>query len=296
MVSTSVPTTASSGGGASATRVLERRPGRAELRPRVARHRRRSIELALAIGVPVCLLLLWQIASSRSWIDPKLYPSPTDAWDDAKRLWNDGVLWDAMYISIKRTLVGFAFGSLAGVLVGFAMGMSRLSRAAFEPLLLAMYTVPKLALLPVFLMIFGFGERPIYMLIAVTVFFFVWISAMTAVMAVPVEYREAAATLNANRWQMVRHVLLPGALPQIFVGLRIAAGVSVLMLVGVEFVVGSQGLGFLINQGRQLAILGQAYAGIVLVAVLGYLFALLIQLLGKALLPWASEDNALGPA
>lgn len=276
-----------------AHRTIVRRPGRSELKPKEARRRRRTVELTLAIGVPVVMLLFWQLASTRNWIDSRLYPSPTDMWAESKRLWSRGVLWDAIYISAKRTVVGFVIGSAFGVVIGFAMGMSRLARAGFEPTLSALYTVPKLALLPVFLTIFGFGETAIYVLIGVTVFFFVWISTMTAVMAVPVGYREAAQTFGASRRDMVRHVLLPGALPQIFVGLRIAAGVSVLMLVGVEFVVGNEGLGFIINQGRQLLLLAQAYVGIALVAILGYLFATLIRLIGKVLLPWAAEDNAL---
>jgi len=278
------------------TRTLARRPGRAELKPREARRQRRALEVSLAIGVPLALLLIWQLSSTREWIDSRLYPSPTDMWSECKRLWTKGLLWDATYISLKRTVVGFVIGSGFGVVVGFVMGMSRLMRAALEPLLSALYTVPKLALLPVFLTIFGFGEKSIYVLIAVTVFFFVWISTMTAVMSVPAGYREAAETFGAGRWHMVRHVLLPGALPQIFVGLRIAAGVSVLMLVGVEFMVGSQGLGFLINQGRQLLLLGQAYVGIALVAIMGYLFASLIRLIGHVMLPWAAEDNSLAPS
>lgn len=275
-----------------ARRTLARRPGRAEVDPRRARRRQRSIEIALAIGVPIALLVIWELASSLDWIDSRLYPAPSDMVSEARRLWRQGVLWDAIYISSKRTIVGFALGSLSGVLIGFAMGMSRLARAAFEPLLSSLYTVPKLALLPVFLVVFGFGEPAIYALIGVTVFFFVWISTMTAVMSVPIGYREAADTFGASRREMVRHVLLPGALPQIFVGLRIAAGVSVLMLVGVEFVVGSQGLGFVINQGRQLLLLGQAYVGIAVVAILGYLFATLIRFVGRLVVPWAAEDNA----
>lgn len=275
--------------------ILERRPGSAELRPRQARRRRRGVELALAIGVPALLFALWQTASSLEWIDSRLYPSPSDVVGEFNRLRRTGTLWDATFISVKRTLVGFALGAVSGGLIGFVMGMSRLCRAALEPLLSALYTVPKLALLPVFLTVFGFGEKAIYVLIATTVFFFVWISTMAAVMAVPVGYREAADTFSATRLQMVRHVLLPGALPQIFVGLRIAAGVSVLMLVGVEFVVGSQGIGYMINQGRQLLLLGQAYVGIIIIALLGYVFSEVVRLIGRLVLPWAAEDNSMGP-
>ncbi len=102
--------------------------------------------------------------------------------------------------------------------------------------------------------------------------------------------------LRVNRWEMFRHVLLPAALPEIFVGLRIAAGVSVLMLVGIEFVISDQGLGFLIEQGRTLLLLEQSYVAIVLVALIGYLFALLVKLIGRLFVRWRDEDNAIIPS
>jgi sulfonate transport system permease protein len=114
---------------------------------------------------------------------------------------------------------------------------------------------------------------------------------MAAVLSVPEGYRQAALSLNVSRWEMFRHVLLPASLPQIFVGLRIAAGVSVLILVGVEFVVGVEGIGYLINQGRQVFLLSQAYVGIVLTALLGIVFTLVVRMAGRLVAPWAKEDN-----
>lgn len=278
-----------------ATDRLRRQPGKAELHPQRTRRRRRRLEIALGIGVPLALVLLWQLASTREWIDSRLYPSPTDIGSEFKTLWQSGALWDAISVSAQRTLIGFVFGAVTGVFAGFAMGGWRIPRAALEPMLLALYTVPKLALLPIFLTIFGFGEMPFYVLIGVTVFFFVWISTMSAVMAVPAGYREAANAFGASRLEMFWHVLLPAALPQIFVGLRIGAAVSVLMLVGVEFVIGNEGLGFLINQGRTLLLLSQSYAGIVVVAAFGFLFATAVRIIGRLLLPWAAEDNSIAP-
>jgi len=165
-------------------------------------------------------------------------------------------------------------------------------RAALEPMLNALYVVPKLALLPIFLTIFKLGEAPKYALIATTVFFFTWISSLTAVVAVPSGYRDSANVLRVGHRQLFWHVLLPGSLPQIFVGLRIAAGVAVLMVVAVEFTIGSDGLGFLIEQGRTLLILSQTYAAIVLVALLGVLFTMVIGGIGRAVCPWSQATKA----
>lgn len=290
------PVTTEAAQGAAEPTVLLRKAGRAELAPDQARRRRRSMEMLLAVGVPVALVVWWQVAAVVGWVDSRLYPAPTEIWRELVRLAGEGRLLDETWVSVRRTLLGFVIGSAAGIVVGMLMGMSRWLRVALEPLLSALYTVPKLALLPIFLSAFGLDDRSVVALIVVTVFFFVWISTMAAVMAVPVGYRETAATFRASRWETFRYVLLPAATPEIFVGLRIAAGVSVLMLVGVEFVVGSSGLGYLIQQGRQLLLLGQSYVGIVMVAALGYLFTLLVRQLGRWLAPWAPEDNAHTPS
>ena len=272
--------------------VVRREAGFAEKSPRKYHRRRRWIELSLAIGVPVALIALWQLAFDLEWIDQRFYASPYEIV--TSDLLREVTLWDAVWISVQRMLKGFLIGAVSGIAVGLVMGMSRTIRAALDPLLTALYTVPKLALIPVFLTMFGFGDPPLIALIAVTVFFFVWISTMAAIMAVPEGYREAANSFGVSQWQLFRHVLFPGSLPQIFVGLRIAAGVAVLIMIGVELVLASDGLGELIEQGRTLFLPERTYVGIVLAALIGLAFTLVIRVIGRILLPWAPEDNAPG--
>jgi sulfonate transport system permease protein len=266
-------------------------PTKAELDPAKFERRQRRIEISLSIGVPLGLILLWQLACSVGWLDPRFYPSP---WDIiTSQAFRSADVWADVWVSVRRMVYGFALGAGLGVFLGIVMGVSRVMRASMESLLSALYTVPKLALIPIFIMMFGFGERPIIVLIGVTVFFFVWIATMAAVMAVPEGYREAAQAFRVTRLQLFRHVLLPGALPSIFVGLRIAAGVSVLILIGVELVMSQDGLGFLIEQGRQLFLAEQTYAGIVLSALLGLIFMWIVRITGRLLLPWAPEDKGV---
>jgi len=274
---------------------LHRRPGAAELHPVRTRRRWQATKVVLGVSVPVLFVVLWQLSAVLAWVDPFLYPPPSRLIPGLVTLWEDGKLVEATLTSLRRVILGYLLGAAGGLLAGLRMGMSRVLRAALEPFSWAWYTVPQLALLPIFLTIFGFGDTSVVVLIAATVYFFVWISVMSAVMAVPTGYREAALMLRANRWEMFRHVLLPAALPEIFVGLRISAGVSVLMLVGIEFVISDQGLGFLIEQGRTLLLLEQSYVGIVLVALIGYLFALLVKLIGRLFIRWTSDDNAIIP-
>ncbi|WP_419919217.1 ABC transporter permease [Candidatus Poriferisocius sp.] len=279
-----------SNSGQNAERIV-REPGPAERMPRRASRRRRSIELTLAVAFPAVLIGLWQVASGLDWIDGRLYPSPTEIIAKTRTLFADRDLASDAWISVRRILWGYLWGVLGGLSFGIGMGMFRLMRKTGEPTLIALYTVPKLALLPIYLTIFGFGETTIIALIATTVFFFVWLSAMAAVMAVPETYREAASSFGAGRWLLFRHVMLPAALPSIFVGLRLSAGVAVLMIVGVEFVIGGEGLGYVINQGRLLGLIEQTYVGIVIVAVIGVVFSALVRFAGKLACPWSNDDQ-----
>lgn len=275
-------------------RVLTRVPGKAETDPRGHARRRRTIDLALGIGVPLALVCLWQVASTRAWINPRLYPSPTDIVAKTGDLWERGLLWEAIRSTTKRMLIGYGIGATAGVVVGLAMGVWQPVRAALDTLLNVLYTVPKLAVLPVFLTILGFGDPPMIAIVAVTVFFFVWISTLAAVLSVSAGYRESAHAMGVSRWNMFRHVLFPASLPQMFVGFRIGSSVSVLVLIGVELVIAQSGLGYLIQQGRSLLLLSQTFVGIVFAALLGFVFSSLVRIIGRRAMPWAQEDNTPG--
>ncbi len=272
-------------------RVLVRRPGPQELHPVRTHRRRRTLEIALAVAVPLLLVLLWQLAAARSWIDARVYPAPStifaDGWDRAA----DGDLWPDVWATLKRVLGGYVIGTVAGYVLGLLMGSLALVRAALEPLLDALYVVPKLALLPVFLNMFGLGEGPQIALVAATVFFFVWISTMAAVLAVPVGHRDAGQVFGASPWQMFRHVLLPASLPAVLVGARIAAGVAVLVIVASEQIAAADGLGHLIFDSRALFQNDVMFVGIVCVAVLGVLFSEVVRIAGRLLTPWAPRDR-----
>jgi sulfonate transport system permease protein len=274
--------------------VLVREPGNAERRPQAYARRRRTIEISLAIGVPLALIALWEVASTRGWIDRRLYPSPSDIVSETERQFSEQDRWHDVWVSTRRILWGYGLGAAVGLIFGYTMGISRLLRASLEPTLNALYTVPKLAILPLFLLILGFGEEPVIAVIGVTVFFFVWIQTMVSVVAVEGNFREAAASFGANGWQLFRHVLFPASLPQVFVGLRIAAGVAVLTLIGIEFVFapGEAGVGYVINQGRQIFLPKQTYMGIVISAIMGVIFISLIKVIGRLVAPWAADDTS----
>jgi NitT/TauT family transport system permease protein/sulfonate transport system permease protein len=263
-----------------------REPGREERDPRRYRRRRKAIEHTLAVAVPLALLGMWQLAAHRKAINTRYFPAPSTIWTSGVDLIRDGVLVDDMIVSFRRVMLGFLIGSITGVASGILLGASRLARAALEPTIYALWTVPKLALLPLLLLIFGLGEAPIVVLIAINCYFLLLIPTIAAIASVGAAYREAADAFGATSLEELRHVLLPAAIPQIFVALRLAAGASILVMVGAEFVQGDDGLGHLIWHSWQLFMADRMYVGIAVVAVSGALFTMLIAAIGRRLTPW----------
>lgn len=280
-----------------ATKVIRRLPAKADRDPVGHQRCRRIIETSLAIGFPVTLLVLWQVASVEGWINRTFYPAPTDIFAEMRDTFQEnpkGNWWVDIGISVRRMLWGYFWGVLFGLAFGVSMGMSRTLRVMLEPTLNALYTVPKLALIGIFLIILGFDDTPLIAVIAVTVFFFVWIQSMAAVMSVSPQLQEAARSFGSSRWQLFRHVVFPASLPQIFVGLRVSAGVGVLVMIGAEFVFapGAQGVGYRINNARTIFDPLQAYVGLVVSAVLGVVFVSLIKLLAYITLPWSRDRRS----
>jgi sulfonate transport system permease protein len=265
-----------------------RRPTAADVAPGPARRSRRRKETLLALGVPVLVIALWQLTADLGMLDSRFFPAPEAIARAAGRLAIDGVLLDHLWVSTRRVLLGFLLGCGLGVLTGILVGASQWIRAATEPLTYALFTVPKLALLPLFLLIFGIGETPIILLIAINCFFLVEIPTMLAIATVPTQLTEVARSFGSTRLQMMRHVRVPYALPQIFVALRLSAGAAILVLVGAEFVQGRTGIGFLIWNSWSLFLADQMYVGIVTVAIMGALFTVLVSAIGRFLTPWTN--------
>ena len=265
---------------------LRREPGPAERDARTHRARQRRREAVLAWGVPTALVGAWQWAAATERISPLFFPGPTDIVATASDMLASGELQHHLAATASRIALGLSLGVASGVIVAFAMGMSRLLRAALDSTLSALYVVPKLALLPLLLLIFGVGDTPTILLVAIAVFFLVWITTMHAVMSVPEGWREAARSFGAGHRQLIRHVLLPASLPQILTGLRLATGMAVLSTVAIEFVQGSEGLGRLIWLSWSLFLPRRMYVGIVVVALLGVAVNLLVRLLARSLTPW----------
>lgn len=276
---------------AAAGTVLVRRPVRTLDQAAAYNRRRRITEVGLAVLIPVALLALWELAAQAGWTDPRLFPPPTTIVSTGASLIAEGEFWSDVLLTLRRVLVGAGVGIAVGFTVGALMGLNRTVRAALEPMLSAIYVVPKLALLPVFITLFGLGETPLLVIISVTVFFYIWIYTMEAFASIPDGYHEAGRSLNLSRTKMFAEVLLPAALPSVFVALRVAISVSIIVIVASEFLVGTTGLGYVIFDSRRLFLNDQMYVGIVTVALMGVILTMIVQWLGRLLTPWVKYSR-----
>ncbi len=200
---------------------------------------------------PVLLLLLWQAGSSIGAIPARILASPVSVLGELGSMLGSGALAHHLMVSLLRVALGLAIGVGSGTALGLLAGLSRTGDAAIDPLVQIKRTIPVVALTPLFIVWFGIGEATKIGLIAFATAFPVYLNLHQGIRGVDRRLLDAARSFGLSRLQLVWHVVLPGALPSLLVGLRYALSVAVLMLVIAEQVNATSGLGYLINDARE---------------------------------------------
>lgn len=275
--------------------VVRREPGPAERDQAAFARRGRVIDSVLRWGTPLLLLVLWQIASVSGVVDRQFWPAPLDVLGKLGRTVADGLLPRMLWATAERLLVGFVVGAVVGTGLGLLLGTVRTLRTAVEPVISALYTVPKLAIYPLLLLLFGIGDLPKIILTGLGVFYITCLSTVSSVVSLSPAVHEPMRSFGATRMQTFRHLILPAALPEIFVALRLGAGMSVLVLIGIEMIQGADGLGWLIWSSWQVFDTERMYVGILVAAVFGVLVQEAVKALGRLCVPWRDRDSRLGP-
>ena len=248
--------------------------------------------MILAIMTPIVLLALWELSARLGFVDTRFFPAPSSIGRTGLELLRNGMLLESLAVTLRTLLIGLVAGNLIGTVMGIMMGLVRPLRAALDPLLSGLYTVPKLAILPLLLLLLGLGETPRIIVVAIGSFFIAWITMIEATLGIAHGYLETAESLNLSRAQRLRLVIFPAVLPDYFVGLRIAVGNAVLLIVGVEFVLGGSGIGSLIWNSWQIFATERMYAGIVCVGLLGYVLTKVVKIIAKAAVPWSPKSTS----
>lgn len=246
-------------------------------------------ERALAILSPLAVLVLWQIVSDMGWIDQRYVPSPISIAQAGWDLALSGRLAIDIGATIRRLVAGYVLGAVPGIAIGMVMGLNRWVRAAIDPLIAALYPIPKIAILPLLMLVFGLGDWSKVVVVAMSVLFLTVINTTAGVVQLDRIYFDVARNFRTPWHKLFLRVILPGALPTIFAGLRISLGVSLVVLVSAEFVASDKGLGYLIWASWQTLVIENMFVGIIVITVLGVLSTLFLHECERVLVPWRRD-------
>jgi len=241
----------------------------------------------LGVVSPVALLLLWEICARFGLIDTRFFPPPTAIIRLGYDMVLSGELMRHTLITLQRMFWGTLIGGIPALVLGIIMGLNRTTRALMDPLVAAIYPIPKSAILPLALLIFGLGEASKIFMVAIGVFFPVLINAAAGVLGIDKIYLDVGRNFKAGRWQTFRTIALPGAMPVILTGFKLGIGIGLIMVTMAEMLGGSDaGLGFMIWNSWQIFSVEQMYVGLFVVALIGFLLTLLLDELEGFLIPW----------
>lgn len=243
----------------------------------------------VSVASPLALVLLWELCARAGVLDTRFFPAPTSIVAQAVDLATSGELWGHLSASLQRLLWGSLLGGVPALLLGIAMGLYRPVRAAIDPLISATYPVPKSAILPLILLIFGLGEASKIVMVALGVFFPVVINTISGVMQIDKIYLDVGKNFRASRWQTFRTVALPGALPSIMAGIKLGIGMGLILIAIAEMVGAKNGIGFMIWDAWQILSVETMYVGLIVISILGFLLTLILNEIEGWILPWKHE-------
>jgi len=232
------------------------------------------------------LLALWWLATDRGWVSPIAVPPPQDVATALADMARSGELLKHVTASAQRLILGWLMGAVAGTLIGLAIGLSSLARSTALPLVSALFPIPKIALLPLFIIWFGIGEPSKYVTIAFGVFSPMAIAAFSGVDSVDRTLIRMAQSFGVPTTAIIRKIVLPGALPTILSGIRISASIGIILLTAAEMIGAQYGIGALVLAAGNLMQADRLLAGVLMLALFGLLVAQIIGLAERRLLHW----------
>ena len=266
--------------------------------PKLVRMREFGVGKAPTAGISLAtaavLLLLWQ-AASWAHLAPHLFlPTPAEVYAAAVSIYQDGyanaTLWEHVSASLARIFLAFAIAVGLGIPIGLVMGLSRWAKGVFDAPIEFYWPLPPLAYLPLMIIWLGIGEASKITLLSLAMFAPIALSAQAGVRSVTQERVNAALSLGATRWQLLREVILPSALPEILTGARISLGVGWGTLVAAELIAATRGIGYLIMSASQFLATDVVFVGIAIIAACAFAFSFVMRTLERVLVPWKGQS------
>jgi ABC-type nitrate/sulfonate/bicarbonate transport system permease component len=255
-------------------------------RARLSARRRDRI---LSVASPLGLLLAWELAAQTGLIDVRFFPAPSAIILKLVEMARSGELTDNVLISLQRIVLGFLLGGVPAIVIGIAMGIWRPIRAIVDPLIVATYPIPKSSLLPLILLIFGLGEMSKVVMVAIGVFYPMAINATAGVLQINQIYLDVGKSFKASPWDTFRTIALPGALPFIMTGVKLGAGLALILIAIAEMVGAKSGIGFMIWSAWETFAVAKMYVGLFVIALIGFAISLLLNEIERWLIRWKAD-------
>ncbi|HEY0218322.1 MAG TPA: ABC transporter permease [Afipia sp.] len=250
----------------------------------------KGYERFVGMLTPLALLIIWELAARAGLIDVRFFPPPSRIAHQIGVLFESGELVSNTLASLRRLALGMLLGGIPALLLGLAMGVSRPLRVAIDPLISATYPIPKSAILPLVLLIFGLGELSKVVMVALGAFYPIVINTVVGVVGLDRIYLDVGHNYKASRWQVFRTIALPGALPSIMAGIKLAAGMALILIAISEMVAANDGIGYMIWNSWQVLTVDTMYVGLLVIAVLGFIFSVVLDEIERVLIPWKSNS------
>jgi len=251
----------------------------------------KRFERWLPVVVIVVFLLFWEWLAQSGRISRLFFPPPTAILATLFSMISKGTLFTELQATLSRLLIGFAIGGSAGLLLGLWMGWSPRVRAILDPLIAIIHPIPKIAIFPLIMIIFGIGEVSNVVAIAIAAFFPMLINCMSGVRQLNPVYFEVTDNYGASAWKTFSRVVVPGSLPAILTGLRLAINMSMVIAIAVELLSAKKGLGVIIWFSWQTLRIEDLYASLVVIGLLGFGINLFLQFLSRKITPWAADHT-----
>jgi taurine transport system permease protein len=249
--------------------------------------------MMLSLATIAMLLFAWWLITAMGWVKPLFVPSPLAIIEKFITVWNQGFtgtpLWAHILISTARVFGAFLLACVVGIPLGLAMGISPVIRGIFDPPIEFYRPIPPLAYLPLMIIWFGIGETSKVLLIFLSVFAPIALGARSGVRSAAIEQIHAAYSFGATRWQVLRHIILPSAMPEILTAMRIGIGFGWTTLVAAEMVAATQGIGYMVLTASQFLQTAVVIMGIIVIAAIAYLFDLVMRSVERKVVPWKGK-------
>ena len=245
----------------------------------------------LRFVAPLTVLAGWEVAARFGLINILLLPPPSKAFADLMVLVSSGYLWKALYASLFRVVCGFALAVTVGVCLGIAMARIRLINDFFDPLVELLRPISPLALFPLAILWFGIGDGSKIFVIALAASFPVILNTFAGARSIDTNLIRASRSLGATELEIFKGIVLPASLPHIFTGVRLAWGISLIVIIAAEMVGATVGMGYMVLEAQQTFRTERVFAGIFVIGVIGFATDLGFRRLRQWLLPWYRETD-----